>query len=77
MTWDSGCERVEGMKNSPARFVLRVPPALHARLAEEAAKEGVSLNTFVVMVMARSQGFHEGLEYAERRAGFRQNAVNA
>ncbi len=35
------------------QFVLRIPPPLHRRLAEEASQEGKSLNTFVAERLAR------------------------
>lgn len=39
------------------RFVVRMPPALHAELAERAAREGVSLNALVVALLAGGVGF--------------------
>ena len=40
----------------PARFVLRAPVSLHARLVERARQEGVSLNTLVTSFLAESLG---------------------
>ena len=40
----------------PARFVLRAPRSLHARLVERAREEGVSLNTLVISFIAESLG---------------------
>jgi predicted HicB family RNase H-like nuclease len=34
------------------RLVLRLPPSLHRRLAQEAEDEGVSLNTWIVTLLA-------------------------
>ncbi|CAB4951966.1 unannotated protein [freshwater metagenome] len=39
-------------RNYSGRFNLRVPPALHGRLAMEAAEEHVSLNSLVVRKLA-------------------------
>ena len=36
------------------RFVVRMPKTLHARLAKEAVKEGVSLNQYVVYKLSLS-----------------------
>ena len=38
----------------PARFVLRTPKSMHARLVARAEAEGVSLNTLVTTVLAES-----------------------
>jgi HicB family len=38
------------------RFVLRVPRGLHGRLAREAEREGVSLNTYCATVLAGAVG---------------------
>jgi|DewCreStandDraft_1066081.scaffolds.fasta_scaffold23411_2 predicted RNase H-like HicB family nuclease len=35
------------------KFVVRLPKALHRRLAEEAARQGVSLNQYVVALLAQ------------------------
>lgn len=40
----------------PARFVLRTPKSLHARLAAKAEEEGVSINTLVTAFIAESLG---------------------
>ena len=40
----------------PARFVLRAPRYLHARLVERAREEGVSLNALVTTFIAESLG---------------------
>jgi hypothetical protein len=50
------------------RFVLRLPKSLHARLAGEAEKEGVSLNQYVVYklsVRAKKNTAAEPREQAE------------
>jgi hypothetical protein len=36
-----------------ARLTLRLPNSLHARLAEEAKREGVSMNQYVVLALGR------------------------
>ncbi|MCX6050370.1 MAG: toxin-antitoxin system HicB family antitoxin [Chloroflexi bacterium] len=38
------------------KFVIRVPRSLHRELAETAARDGVSLNTFVNVALARVVG---------------------
>src|SRR5262249_6079587 len=43
------------------KFVVRVPRSLHRQLAEAAAREGVSLNQYVVMLLARGDA-HAGLQ---------------
>jgi antitoxin HicB len=40
----------------PARFVLRTPKSMHARLVARAQAEGVSLNTLVTTFIAESLG---------------------
>lgn len=40
----------------PARFVLRTPKTLHARLVARAQAEGVALNTLVTSFIAESLG---------------------
>jgi len=37
------------------RFVVRLPRSLHRRLAESAAREGVSLNTWVTTLLSREE----------------------
>lgn len=39
------------------RLMLRMPPSLHAELARAAEEEGVSLNTFILGVLAASVGW--------------------
>ena len=48
----------------PARFVLRAPRSLHARLVERAKEEGVSLNTLVTSFIAESLGKASGRKVA-------------
>jgi predicted RNase H-like HicB family nuclease len=48
------------------RFVLRVPRGLHGRLAREAEREGVSLNSYCMTVLAEAVG-------ASSRAGSRRH----
>ncbi len=45
----------------PARFVLRTPQSMHARLVAQAQKEGVSLNTLVTTLIAENLGSHAGI----------------
>jgi antitoxin HicB len=39
------------------RFLLRIPRSLHAELAREAEREGVSLNQFVTSALAAAVGW--------------------
>ncbi len=45
----------------PARFVLRTPQTLHARLVARAQAEGVSLNSLVTSFIAESLGKNQRL----------------
>jgi antitoxin HicB len=38
------------------KFVLRVPKSLHRRLAEQAEREGVSLNQYAVSLLSAASG---------------------
>jgi len=49
-----------------ARLTLRLPNSLHARLAEEAEREGVSMNQYVVLALGRVVTAAEVVE--QRRA---------
>ena len=40
------------------KWVQRVPKSIHYRLVEQAKREGVSLNTLVVSMLAESLGHH-------------------
>lgn len=46
------------MSGESGRFVARVPKSLHTRLVARAAVEGVSMNTYLVSVLAQSIGTH-------------------
>jgi predicted HicB family RNase H-like nuclease len=39
------------------KLTLRVPPALHDQLIEQAAQQGVSLNALIVALLAGGVGF--------------------
>lgn len=41
-----------GMGGESGRFVARVPKSLHTRLVARAEQEGVSMNTFLVSIIA-------------------------
>jgi len=48
--------RQAGADNFSGRFVQRVPKPLHARLAMQAKKESVSLNAFILSLIAEGLG---------------------
>lgn len=50
------------------KLVVRMPPTLHEALLTGAAREGVSLNQYVVAALARAQGFQEGVQAARKPA---------
>ena len=45
------------------KFVVRVPQSLHRELVESAAREGVSLNQYINVTLARSVGRWESYGY--------------
>ena len=47
-----------GMGGESGRFVARVPKSLHTRLVARAEQEGVSMNTYLVSVLAQSMSAH-------------------
>lgn len=47
-----------GAGGESGRFVARVPKSLHTRLVTRAQQEGVSMNTYLVSVLAQSVGSH-------------------
>ncbi len=47
---------------------LRMTKSLHARLAAEAEKEGVSLNTYIVSLLSGRQGVREAVNAIKREA---------
>jgi|GEM_PF-572897 len=49
------------------QFRLRMPKALHAKLALQAQDESVSLNTLVVTLLSEAAGFNSGVSRAEKR----------
>jgi predicted RNase H-like HicB family nuclease len=48
------------------QFRLRVPRTLHARLAEAAADEGVSLNTYAVGLLSEGVGEARAVKHVQR-----------
>jgi antitoxin HicB len=49
------------------KFMARVPRSLHARLAERARQEGVSMNSLVSVFLAESLGRKEALGHEARQ----------
>lgn len=46
------------------KFVVRVPRSLHRQLAEAATRDGVSLNTFVNVALARAAAMPQSTQHA-------------
>ena len=44
---------------SSGRWIQRVPKSLHTRLAQQAEREGVSLNALVISLLSEGLGQHE------------------
>jgi predicted RNase H-like HicB family nuclease len=65
---ESGCEIPEPCQERkyPGRLVVRLPASLHARLAEQAEREGVSLNQYAAVLLAEGNA---------QRAGARRRRV--
>jgi len=49
-------------KTFSGRFVIRLTPDLHAHLADEASKAGVSLNLYAATLLAGASGFKKESE---------------
>lgn len=54
------------VKKYSGRFVVRVPKYLHRNLAEQAKKEGVSLNQFVVSLLSEKNALEKLLKKIEK-----------
>lgn len=59
-------EPVEPIDDYSGRITLRVPKALHRRLAEQAEHESISLNQYLVSLLA----YHAGSRYAGERDNY-------
>lgn len=57
-------------KEPQGRFLLRIPKSLQAELAEAAAEEGVSLNQYMLYLLAKG-GKSEAASYVRDRRGKR------
>jgi len=44
------------LENQSGKWVQRVPKSIHLQLIHKAKKEGVSLNTLVIMILSQSLG---------------------
>ena len=57
------------------RLLLRMPRSLHRRLAEGAAREGVSLNQYIVALLQEASALHElRRELAELKTACKERA---
>ena len=56
---EDGCDLPEPNKVSSysGQTRLRIPKSLHAALSQEAQKEGVSLNTYIVQLLSERNGY--------------------
>lgn len=57
------------------KIALRIPPSLHRRLADTAACEGVSLNTYLTAVLAGAVGWgtpKQTMDGGARRSGHKR-----
>lgn len=45
------------MEEASGKYLVRMPPSLHAQLTAQAASEGVSLNQLTVALLAGGIGF--------------------
>ena len=60
---------VRTLSDFSGQFRVRLPRSLHAWLAQEAEREGVSLNTFVIARLSEARGARASVqEGSERRA---------
>src|SRR5581483_1994633 len=55
-----------------ARITLRLPEALKSSVEEAAAREGVSVNTWIVRALSRSGGSTSGTHSRNRLTGYAQ-----
>ena len=46
-----------GEENFSGKFVVRLPKSLHRELVEASQEDNVSLNTFVINILAKAMGF--------------------
>jgi antitoxin HicB len=56
-----------GSSQASGRFVQRLPKSLHARLAERAKQEGISMNALVTSIIAESMGKRENYKSIAKR----------
>jgi len=48
------------LESHSGQFRLRLPKSMHASLAERADQEGVSLNTLIISLLSKAEGFASG-----------------
>jgi hypothetical protein len=68
---------VKDVRKSPAKYVLRLMPALHANAKKVSASEGVSLNQFINIAVAEKLAHLEHLQWMARRKAAGQPDIEA
>lgn len=64
-------------QEAPAKFVLRLPRSIHARLTARASAEGVSLNSLVQVYVAEAMGKREGRSAEKTLVKVRRRPIGA
>lgn len=58
---------LESEEEYSGKFLVRLPKSLHRQLAEEAEREGVSLNQWITAILSRAVGSSQVLQPEEKR----------
>lgn len=68
---------VKAVRKSPAKYVLRLMPALHASAKKVSASEGVSLNQFINVAVAEKLAHLEHAQWMARRKAAKPADIQA
>ena len=68
---------IPDMETTPARFVLRLPRMLYQTLSRAAKREGVSLNQYMLSVLASAAGTSQVRSASATRAGIPEREAHA